>query len=253
MRWQRLKSRLTFVLLGTLSVLLFLAVFAFAVWQASVGQEIPPTPTIPAVVEPNFAYVSALSGEARLVYPDQDRARVLMEGDTIEAGTEAVVQVPAAGWLRLGFVNGATVYVGEESAVELLQIADEADGVQETILQLRRGRLLAGAGSAGLRLLIRAESGAEGVLGSEGLAGCRYETELQRFEWHCLEGSCTLAGRSQEAQPVEPGTYRWVQGYSLPFAPRPARYELFQALGDPGVVPTATAPAAAPASATARP
>ena len=267
-RRQRLKSSLAFVGLATVSTVLLLVVLSLAVWRAFTSEEIPPTPTIPAFVEPNYAYVSALEGQAVSVPGDDEATRTLAQGDTVEAGPEALIRVPDEGWLRLGFVNGATVYLGEGSEIVLEQIAEIGDGRRDTVIHINAGQLLAAGGNPSLAILVRAASGAEARGSGQALFGVTYEQTAELLELHCFEGACLLAGPTAESRPVSPGTYRWVLEDREISAAGPVRVRPFQSLGDPGILaplltdaPTntsvsTTAPAAEPtlaASATPSP
>ena len=142
--------------------------------------------------------------------------------------------------MRLGFVNGATIYLGPQSELQLQQIADRDRGQQETVLEFKEGRLLATTGDRPLSLVVRVPSGAEARAGGKALAGVSYDPTAEWLELHCMEGECALAGRSQGAETVAPGTHRRIQRDRDISDALPLRYELFEDLGDPGMVPTPT-------------
>jgi hypothetical protein len=241
-RREKLKSKLAFAALSFTAIILFLAVIGAAVWRAYSENTAPPTPTIPAGLEPSFGYVSAVEGQVQSQLPGIEIPVSLNEGDTVAAGPGALVRTAAGGWLRMGFVNGASFFLDADSEIELRQIAEAEGELNETIAQLNYGRLLVEPGSAAdqLVVVVEAPTGAQ-VRTEQGVVGVQYDPSAQRLEAHCLVGNCMLLSQAGQELALAEGEASAVQGFSAPFDIEPAAYELFEELGDPGTIPTATA------------
>jgi hypothetical protein len=222
----------------TIAVLLFLGIAASAVWRAFSADSFPPTPTIPANLESNFVYVSGARGGVFSQLPGESEAAVQV-GDTIGAGSGALIRTGTDGWLRLGATTG-TFFLGEETEIELRQLGDDRANQPETILQLNEGiMLLVADPEAGLRYVVFAETGARAET-EAGMMGLTYGRSSQRFDLYCLRGPCWLTGREGETLALAAGEHGWVQGFGEPTIGGLFSYELFLELADPGLVPTAT-------------
>lgn len=240
-RREKLKSRLAFGALSFTAIILFFGVIGAAVWRVYLRDTPPPTPTVPAGLEPSVGYVSAVEGLVQSQLPGVEISVPLRAGDTVAAGPGALVRTGADGWLRLGFANGATFFLDSESEFELQQIAEAEGQLSETIAQINYGRMLVEAGSDNeLALVIEAPTGARSTV-EEGVMGLEYEPSSQRFDVHCLSGSCLLHTQAGQTLELDEGDASAIQGFSAPFDVRPAAFERFYDLGDPGLVPTATA------------
>jgi hypothetical protein len=238
-RLRAIASSLTAVMMATIAVLLFLGIAASAVWRAFSADSFPPTPTIPANLESNFVYVSGKRGDVSSQPPGASEATALQVGDTIGAGSGALVRTGGDGWLRLGSAAG-TFFLGAETEIELRQLGDERANRPETILQLNDGiMLLVADPDAGLRYVVFAETGARAET-EVGMMGLTYDRRSQRFDLYCLRGPCWLIGREGETLELAAGEHGWVQGFAEPVIGEPFSYDLFLELADPGLVPTAT-------------
>jgi hypothetical protein len=232
-------SNFAFAGLAVMAVLLFAGIAASAVWRAFSADAFPPTPTIPANLESNFVYVSDQRGTVFSQPPGAAEATALQVGDTIGAGSGALVRTGADGWLRLGSQAG-TFFLGAETEIELRQLADAQVSQTETILQLNEGIILVVADpEAGLRYIVFAETGARAET-EVGMMGLTYARETQRFDLYCLRGPCWLLGREGETLELAAGEHGWVQGFGEPTVGGLLLYELFLELADPGLVPTPT-------------
>lgn len=232
-------SSLTVVVMATIAILLFMGIVASAVWRAFSADSFPPTPTIPANLASNFVFVSGVRGTAFSQPPGTAEAVRLQAGDTIGAGSGALVRTAEEGWLRLGSQAG-TFFLGEETEIELRQLGEEQAGRPETILQLNDGiMLLVAAPDASLRYVVFAETGARAET-EAGMMGLTYDRPSQRFDLYCLRGPCWLIGREGETLELAAGEHGWVQGFAEPMPGDPFSYDLFLELADPGLVPTAT-------------
>jgi uncharacterized protein YraI len=226
--------------LASTSLALFAIIVAAAIWRSFSTEEYAPTPTIPAEVASDFAYVSDMVGAAFRQEPGTVLELPVSVGDTIEAGRGALVRTGASSWMRLGFVNGTTVFLDENSEIEVRQVGDLEVGVAETVLQLNTGKMLAATGSdESLRLTVSAETGAA-AHARNALLGLVYDRTAQRFHVHCLTGDCILTSQRGDSVALQQGESSWVQGFSTPFDVEPASYATFRGLGDPGMVPTET-------------
>ncbi|MCI0396075.1 MAG: hypothetical protein L0332_01765 [Chloroflexi bacterium] len=109
---QSLWQSLTFVGLTTVAVLLFAGVGGLAVWRAFSEDSFPPTPTIPAGIAANFAYVSELTGTAESQPPGEVAPVSLQVGDTVAAGQGALLRTGDESRLRLGLPNDGVYLLG---------------------------------------------------------------------------------------------------------------------------------------------
>lgn len=238
-RLRGLQSNLAFIAISALAVLLFLGIGASAVYRAFVPESFPPTPTIPADLEANFVYVSGLRGQSSNQEPGVARPVRLQIGDTIGAGAGTLVRTGEGGWLRLGSDAG-TFFLGEETEIELRQLAGEPSTDPATIFQLNEGILLVVADpEANQRYVVFAETGARAET-ETGLMGLTYDRPAQRLDLYCLTGPCQIIGREGETLELASGQHGWVQGFGEPVVGGPILYELFLELADPGLIPTPT-------------
>lgn len=238
-RLRNIGSNLMVVAMAAIAILLFMGITASAVWRAFSADSFPPTPTIPANLESNFVFVSGQQGEVFSQPPGAAEGAALRVGDTIGAGSGALVRTGEDGWLRLGSQAG-TFFMGEETEIELRQLGDARENRPETILQLNRGiMLLVADPNADVRYVVFAETGARAET-EAGMMGLTYDRTTQRLDLYCLRGPCWLIGVEGETLALATGEHGWVQGFGEPVPGDAFLYELFFELADPGLVPTAT-------------
>jgi hypothetical protein len=227
-----------------LALVLFGGVVSSAVWRAYRADQLPPTPTVPANLEANMAYVSEVSGSAESVAPGETSGRPLSAGETVGAGEGSLVRTGPSSSLRLALAEGAAFFLADNTEVELRQLAYREHGVEETILQLNDGRALVSGDDEVMRVAVFVETGARAET-TTGLMGLAYDRTSQRLDVYCFTGPCAIVGRNGERVELESGESGWVQGFDPPGLAGfilPLLFEFFMDLGDAGLIasPTAT-------------
>ena len=170
----------------------------------SVGPTIPPLPS-------GVSYVSELEGRAEVVSPGGGR-RSLHAEDLIASGEGVYIAVYGSdSYARLGLADGTIVYIGPDTQVELMAIADGID-THQTILVIERGLILV-ARDAGVvsTLLVRSPAG-KAARSKVAVMGLIFSPDDQRFDVDCFSGLCEVVDdvSGELGDVLDGGQHIWV-------------------------------------------
>lgn len=231
------------VALGAIGTLTALGFWLMPRVLGKAATGLPPTPTIPPLPS-GVAFVSEMAGIAEVVVPGGGQHPMEVE-EIIAAGEGVLIRTRGMGsYVRLGLADGSIVYIGPESEIRLMVIADGKSG-EETVVGLERGTLLVAAdqGQPMGFIVFSTGLGAARLLGS--LMGVEHDPLAKRFDVDCFHDLCQVAaeGEGSQAFQLGSGQHAWLDAsgaLSEPDATRNERYA-FGGYGG-GLVPTPTAP-----------
>ena len=136
-----LAANLFFGAMGLTALLLFVGLVGAAAERAYAPERVPPTPTVPPI-EPNSIYVSALFGTAEYTSTGSAPAS-LQAGAVLPLGDGIRIRTHDSGRVRLGLADRTILFLDANTEIDLVQMAGPETGLDETIVRLQRGRLLA--------------------------------------------------------------------------------------------------------------
>jgi hypothetical protein len=162
-------------------------------------------------------------------------------GDTISAGVNTGIRVMGEGFLRLGLADGTLLFLGPDSEIGLLQIAGEASGIRETVINLKKGVLL---------IFTQANSAYNVVVNSpdniraearSAIFGAAVENEGNVLRVDCLDGVTKVFNTRGKSVNLKKGQAIEIANLGAFSDPLFADYDRYAGLGDKGTIPTATA------------
>lgn len=199
------------------------------------------TPTIPPLPS-GVAYVSEVVGNAEF-QQGSSGFRPLRAEEIVAAGTGAVLRTlgPDA-YIRVGLADQSIMYIGPNSEIELLAIADGSQ-VRETVIVLRRGIVLASTEAGPLHTLaVKSPAGDTArLLGS--LMGVIFDELLPRFDVDCFHERCEISRQGSGRLPIvlSRGQHAWMDAEGVVSPPDATRSEPYSfANYGGGLVPTPT-------------
>jgi hypothetical protein len=199
------------------------------------------TPTIPPLPS-GVAYVSEVVGNAEF-QQGSSGFRPLRAEEIVAAGTGAVLRTlgPDA-YIRVGLADQSIMYIGPNSEIELLAIADDSQ-VRETVIVLRRGIVLASTEAGPLHTLaVKSPAGDTArLLGS--LMGVIFDELLPRFDVDCFHERCEISRQGSGRLPIvlSRGQHAWMDAEGVVSPPDATRSEPYSfANYGGGLVPTPT-------------
>lgn len=197
------------------------------------------TPTFtlsPPKVDLSMGSVQLLDIQGDVRYETPADSPVTAEGgETIPAAGGTRIFTAAGSQVKLELSDGSTVFLGENTSIELTSIADEPDAF--TTLTQVRGILLVDSDN----LMVLANQRAFQAQATGTLMGVHYEPINGSFMVDCLEGTC-LVGESLQLTSGQRAGYE--EGI-LSVKVRESDYDLWSALGwelvpTPTIIPTMT-------------
>ena len=228
--------------LSAAGIVVLIAVTALLVASNFFGRPTGPTPT--ASVPTGFVYVADVRGGASSQVGNSAQKGVA-RGALLPSGTGSHVKT-TDGQIQLGLPDGAVVYLGPQSDLELTHMADPRSGSTSTLLTLVSGKVLAVVTLApGNYFAVQAGSGLRAEsLGST--LGAQYDPGKQRFDLDCLVGACRLTSASASLD-LSGGQHSWLDAFGGPFAADAARPDVWSYAGlnqaaaaTPGLAPATT-------------
>ena len=187
----------------------------------SVGPDIPALPS-------GVSFVSELEGRAEVVNPGGGR-RPLHAEDLVASGEGVYVVVYGSdSYARLGLADGNIVYIGPDTQVELMAIADGID-TQQTILVIERGVVLVACEAGGMStLLVRSPEGAA-ARSKVAVMGLIFSPDDQRFDVDCFSGLCEVVDdiSGELGDVLDGGQHLWVSMAGEISPPDPTRNQLY--------------------------
>lgn len=187
----------------------------------SAGPTIPPLPS-------GVSFVSELEGRAEVVSPGGGR-RPLHAEDLIASGEGVYVVVYGSdSYARLGLADGNIVYIGPDTQVELMAIADGID-TQQTILVIERGVILVACEAGGMStLLVRSPAGTA-ARSKVAVMGLIFSPDDQRFDVDCFSGLCEVVDdiSGELGDVLDGGQHLWVSMAGEISPPDPTRNQLY--------------------------
>ena len=220
----------------------------------SAGPTIPPLPS-------GVSFVSELEGRAEVVSPGGGR-RSLHAEDLIASGEGvSVVVYGSDSYARLGLADENIVYIGPDTQVELLAIADGID-TQQTVLVIERGVILVACGAGGMSTLIVRSPSGTAARSKVAVMGLIFSPEDQRFDVDCFHGLCEVVDdiSGELGDVLDGGQHLWVSMAGEVSPPDPTRNQLYAFGGyggglvlTPTVALATSTPASMPATSTRTP
>ena len=184
-------------------------------------------PTIPSLPS-GVSFVSELEGRAEVMSPGGGR-RSLQAEDLIASGEGVYVVVYGSdSYARLGLADGNIVYIGPDTQIQLMAIADGID-TQQTVLVLERGVILVACDAGGMStLLVRSPVG-PAARSKAAVMGLTFSPDDQRFDVDCFSGLCEVVNEiSGELDDVlDGGQHLWVSMEGEVSPPDATRNHLF--------------------------
>ena len=183
--------------------------------------------TIPPL-QSGFSFVSELEGRAEVMSPGGGR-RPLQAEDLVASGEGVrIVVYGADSYARLGLADGNIVYIGPDTQIEMLAIADGID-TKNTILVIEEGVVLVTSDSDTMTTMIVRSQGGTVARSKSAIMGLIFSPDEQRFDLDCFSGLCEVIDEISGGlgHVLEGGQHIWVNTageFSLPDATRNQLY-----------------------------
>jgi len=231
----------TFVGIGAAFLLFAVGGIVFLPRVFGLSARPSPVPTIPPLPS-GVAFVSDFHGEAVIEAPGSPPRQLRPEEIIAARGGLLLRTLGADSSIRLGLADQSIVYLGPNSEIELIAIAD-GSRVQETVLILTHGVLLSSADPMmNLSFVVRTPDGQSArILGS--VMGVLFDDRLRRLDVDCFSGHCQVGTEALGDLPrvLSPGEHVAIGGDGTMSASGPTRNELYAFAGfGGGLVPTPT-------------